>query len=99
MQNIGIGLGIRPAFVPAVEKGDRSLLSAVPVMLDMGCRSVVNCVQFVRGGGRAIPALFIERGLEALGHCLTNAFGANSMVLYQREYWGAFTNGIHLAWW
>ena len=61
MHTIGIGLGICPAREIVLQEGKTSPLGVVPIRLDMGCRSVVNCIQFARGGGLAIPLLVIER--------------------------------------
>ena len=86
MGKIGIGLAIYLARMAKRKEGKESALEGVPISLDMGCRSVVNCVQFIRGGGSVIPVSVIERTFEALVAGLTNAFEGNSMVLYQREY-------------
>ena len=66
MHTIGIGLGICPARRIVLQGGKTSPSGVGPVKrdtecLDIGCRSVVNCIQFARGGGLAIPLLVIER--------------------------------------
>jgi hypothetical protein len=50
MYVVGTGLAVRRARMVLAKDGDKTALEFVPIMLDMGCRSVVNCVQFCMGG-------------------------------------------------
>jgi len=61
MYKIGTGLVVCLARMMGKIRGEKSPLEFVPIKLDMGCRSVVNCVQFAWGGWSVIPPLVIER--------------------------------------
>jgi hypothetical protein len=61
MYVVGTGPAVRSSKMLSKKDGEKTALEFVPIKLDMGCRSVVNCVQFAWGGWSAIPPLVIER--------------------------------------